>query len=425
MKLKSVALLAACSLACVSPAFAQDAPADPELLRLQKLKAQLDAETQAYVADKAKSDAQAAAATAKLGPLASYTREGTIEAGDNSGKLQATLLAAEATRQSASLIVRDLCTLLRADDTASACGPNGRGVPKLLVFTETERPNFDAYQAFELERIAIARDLARAAALKPGGSRGPISTGTFGGALPVLLSAAGNLFRSDYKLSNLDLSQSDTLLIRALLRQAKQASLHTMIVVPSLYAGPMDLANNPAVLALNALEDSRDEVAAAADRYRAQAAKKPKNKDELDKIVAAQDAAVARFDTFAKKLSTPDDAGRVPIANIARQAELLKGMDETSRYLVIKADYAGGSAYSRKNFWTFLGGMPFYVAGGSLVGYTLFNGKTGEALYSSSLPQAEPYTRIGDATERFAVRHCAGPSGANGSAAAADPTQVC
>jgi hypothetical protein len=405
MNRKPLALAALLLTGAAQRVSAQDSSTNPELAKLQAEKAQIELQTQVYAAAKAKSEAEAAAATAKLGPLSSYSNDGSIDAGENSGKLQATLLAAEATRQSAGLIVHDLCTLMKQENATSACGDQGAGLPKLLVYAESDKPNFDAYQAFELERSAIQKDLERASKLSPAGG-GRATAGTFGPGAAVLLSAAGNLLRSDYKLSNLDLTQSDTILIRAFLQQAKAQKLHTTIIVPGLYAAPLDLGSNPAITNLNNMEALRDQVAGSADRFRHQAAKKPKNKDELDKIVATMDAAVARFDAFSKKLSTPDDAGRVPLANVARQAELLQDMGDNSRLLLLKAEYAGGSTYSRKNFWTFLGGIPFYVSGGSLVGYTLFDAQTGAAIYSSSLPQSSVYSRIDDATRRFAYPPC-------------------
>lgn len=376
---------------------------DPALTRIKALKAQYELETQAFLASKARSDAETAAATAKLGPLASYQTAGTIEVGANSGKLEAALLASEATRVAAAQIALDMCSLLRKEPAQSACGDKGVGPAKLLIFTDAEKPTFDALDAFNAQLFSIRAQLERAAALEPAPA-GPRGVNVVSASLPMfstLLSTAGNLLRSDYKLSGIEISPSDSLLVKSFVQQARIAKIRSVLSAPSVYGGRIDFKSNPAFKDLEAVETLRNSVAAKADALRELAGTKPKNKAEIDKVVAEMDKAVARFDVFSQKLGTPDDKGNVPLAAVARQAVVAGTMTDDTYLLLLKSDLAGGSAYSKKNFWTFLGDMPFSVSGGSLVSYTLLNGRSGDVVYAGVLGQTEPFSKLHAATQRF------------------------
>jgi hypothetical protein len=61
----------------------------------------------------------------------------------------------------------------------------------------------------------------------------------------------------------------------------------------------------------------------------------------------------------------------------------------------------GGSAYSEKNFFTFLGTLPYSVSGGALVSYTLFNGATGAVVDSGSYGASAPFMKIHRIAQRY------------------------
>lgn len=390
---------------CAMPLRAEDAaPVDPAIIKAQALKAQYDAEAAAWVASKAKSDAQAAAASAKLGPLASYSNTGEVTVGENSGKLEATLLASQATQKSAARIVRDVCSLM-ASPPAKAC-EDAAGPAALYVFPFSSMPSFDAYDAFTAQLRSIKAHLQRVKDLKPApaaAAGGPISASTIGpAAIATLLSTAGNLFRSEYKLSSLEVSQSDDILIRAFLQEARGRSIKPALYAPSMFTERLNFDTNTALKALDEVERERNAVASNAAALRRVATSQPKRKAEIDPIVAAMDQAVARFDSFATTIGTADDKGVVPLAMIARQAALASHLTDDSYILFLKAEMAGGSAYSKKNFWTFLGELPYSVSGGSLVSYTLVKGRRGAVIGSAVIPQTEPFMKIHAATRRFA-----------------------
>lgn len=385
------------------PALAQDAPEAQAIARAAAEKAQAEALTAMYNSRKAQADAEAAAAAAKLGPLSTYKMEGNVDVGTNSGKLEATLLASEATRISASRIVDRLCPLL-ATNGRTACGDDIQGSP-LIVFTDTEKPSFDAYDAFSAQLRSIKTQLLRVKGRRPvvrPATGGPISGSTIGLAgVTTLLSTAGNLLRSDYKLSYVDVTADDVVLVRALLEQAKAKKLGSAISVPLLYGGRINYDTNPAILSLDAVEQDRNIVAGEARGLREESATQPKNKAALEALAVEMEDAVKRFDAFALRLGTADDKGVVPLSVIARQAAVSQALTANGHMLVLKVNLAGGSAYSQKNFWTFLGTMPFSVSGGSLISYTLLKGQNGEVVDAGVLAQTQPFTRIHRATQRF------------------------
>lgn len=50
--------------------------------------------------------------------------------------------------------------------------------------------------------------------------------------------------------------------------------------------------------------------------------------------------------------------------------------------LFVHVNAAAGGYYTKKNLWTFLGSMPFYVMGGAIVSYLEFDGKSGEVIHA-------------------------------------------
>ena len=400
------ALLALAGLA--APALADEPVVDPAVLRSQALEAQYKAEAQAYVAAKAKSDAQAAAASAQLGPLSAYQTPGAIEVGANSGKLEVTLLAAETTRLSAAGIVKDLCSMLASSPAVTACGPTGAGPASIIIFTDSEKPTFDALDAFTAQARSIRAHLLRVKDLQPPSGPKPggvISSSTLGfAAISTLLSTAGNLLRSDYKLSAVEVTQSDALLVKTFLQEARRADLKPSLYVPSLYGGRIDYDTNAAIKTLEELESARNGVKQRADALRQLLEEEPKRKAAIDPIIAQMDAAVARFDAFSVKLGTADEKGSVPLSVVARQAAQSALIGDDTYMLVLKAEMAGGSAYSKKNFWTFLGEMPFSVSGGSLVSYTLLRGRNGAVADAGVRARTLPFTKIHQATRRFSAQ---------------------
>lgn len=380
-------VFAASVAALVGPAYAQQGQDNPVIVRANELKAQAQAETEAYNAAKARSEAQAAAAKAAFGTLGDYQNAGTIEVGANSGKLEVALLASEATRLSARRIVHEIC-----QTSAAALVCNAKAASDLIIVTDADKPTFDSYDAFRLQLLSIEDELKRARSSACAVGRPAVGAQIVGTAgIATAVNIAANLLRSEYKLSYVELTPNDAILLKAFLENARP-SIKATLWVPSLLPQRIDLLRNPALVELKRVMELRDEVSKCASGKT--------KRNTADSNGASK--AVERFDGLYAKLGTSDDKGVVPLAVVARQAHLGAIMDKPSTYaLLLKQEMAGGSAYAKKNFATFLGAMPFFVSGGSLVTYTLQKTDTGGVVHAGILPQTRPFMRIHEATQRY------------------------
>jgi len=399
----AICLLAA-ELFLPRAAFADDPPAKPP--------AQVEAETQTaiYTAKKAKAEAETAAANAKVGSLSTYSETGGIDVTTGSGKLETTLMYSEAARAMGRRIAK------------SALKGNCQSGATLLVIGSAEHIAFDAYDAFEAQVTSIKKQLDSAIneplpAPKPP-TEAAVSAATSLAAAGTLLNVVGNLFRSDYKLSGIDLTVEDTLLIAAVVEASKDKDIDVpcRIIAPAVYLSKSVDDKNKAVTDLSDLGDVREnanlqlskDTDAVTTLQKQAAGKKGTEAGKLNaeavrytKRIADLTAAIKRYDDFQMKLGTADDKGVVPMAVVARQAKLQELLSNNGLLLSVKANFGGGSQYAKKNFWTFLGSMPFYVSGGGVASYELVKGADGSLVASGVLAQSEPFMKIHKATQRY------------------------
>jgi hypothetical protein len=86
--------------------------------------------------------------------------------------------------------------------------------------------------------------------------------------------------------------------------------------------------------------------------------------------------AITKSEEFISALSVADAKGVAPITKIALEKAIcdeLKGEEALALVLDVRAMVGG--YYTKKNLFTFLGGMPFYVMGGAVVTYYLVDKK--------------------------------------------------
>lgn len=408
-------MLGIVALACAASAVAQDDAKDPALAKAELAKAIAEA-------DKAKVDAEAAIAKAKFGALADYEMVGTSEVGANAGKLEAALLASEATREAAEQIAQRVCQTLGkckdANDSEPSAAVSGSAGP-IIVVTEAEKITYDAYDAFNVHAGLIEQHLKSASDLKPdeGDTAKALTTGTSFTATAAAVGVVANLLRSDYELSAIELEADDLVLAKAVLSAARSKQLGRPFRLPGQYVSPLDAQSNPALARLKALDSERTKLAQkiAADKKEAselqEQAKKEKNKAkaaDLQKqsagyapVIAAREAALKRYDEFVAKLGTGDDKGVIPLSIVVRQAAMARQIDDGGLLLVLKANLQGGSAYAKKNFWTFFGSMPFYVGGGALASFTLIEGKSGDVIDAGVFAHTAPFAKVHKTINRY------------------------
>jgi hypothetical protein len=390
-------------------------------------KKESEARKAAADADKAEAEAKAAAIKAQLGGIADYKTEGNTTATNNAGQVEAAILSSVATRAAADRIVTEVCIrgpkLCQPYTATSVPAGSGGGAipasvcddlattavaaaPKLYVFTESEKPSFDAAEGVQAALCGINKKLDAAIANSERLTTGGSSQAFAPAALFTIANVAANLFRTDYSFQGIAVT-SDDLLLAKLFVAAASGHVNVPIHVPSIYRPAALSVDNPLMAALVKLDETRTQAARLSDKHKktagslakggkAQAARAKANSE----VAAALDAAIKSYDDYLAKITTPSDKGVSELAEAARQLRIRNDLASGSYLITLKMNTAGGSSYTKKNFWTFLGGAPFYVSGGTVASYTLIDGQSGAVLGSNAVGIAGGYERIGEIHRR-------------------------
>ena len=329
----------------------------------------------------AAANASVAAEKAKFGPLGSKDVPGSVEVGANSGKFEAALLASESISRMADQI-----------GNAIATTPGKTADSTLLIVTSTETPTFEGYDSFSQRVEQLGLEFAKAkvteAKPKPKAGKGKGTPAVQASSAAVALDVIGNLFRSDYKVAALDVTTDDVLLVRALSGVTSNA---WTVRVPA-YSPTASGQDNPAVVGLNKVLDDRTAALDLLRKAKSDATAQP-TLDYSDRI-AALEGFIKAAEAFSSEMRTAV-AGVVPFVVIARQAQLKQQL-EGGYLLCVKVHTAGGSSVAKKNFWTFLGSMPFKVSGGALASYSLLEGSTGRVLRAGTLADMQPLKKLSE-----------------------------
>ena len=388
-------------------------------------KKESEARKAAADARKAEAEAETAATKAQFGTLADYSREGNTTVGDKAGQLESAMLSAESTRRLGNLIVRDVCirdpslcvaqtsvaVLAIAAKEPPAPGPSAvapvpsptglcgemvdptPGTTKLYVVSETQTLTFDTADQVQASLCGAQRKLQRGIAMSEQLKSGGQALAVLSGALTAL-SIAGNLLRSDYSVQGVTVATDDLLLAKAVVN-AGQGRIVVPVMIPAVYRPAALTTGNPLLVSIGALDQLREQAATLAAGHKSKAAaltkrgKKVAGVAKVNSDVAAElEAAVKAYDDYLTKIATPSDKGVSELAEAARQARMRSDLANGSRLLTLKMNAAGGTTYSKKNFFATMFGIPFYVSGGTVASFTLIDGQTGTVLgagdYSSS-----------------------------------------
>lgn len=346
-------------------------------------------------AQKAKADAQIAAFKAKFGGVPDSGIEGEVTLGDKAGSLEMGLLAYRALDAAAARVAESVKPRLH-DKTGKPLKD-----ASVYAFSATQVPNFQAVSTFMVQRAAVSEALKRAdesaqAALAPQTETESFTPAMVGIALESITKLLG-FFRSDFKVAGADITLDDVALVQAVVGQGLGVLSH----MPSMYS-PAAVTGAPEIVTreLSALSqqvsDSRklaaklDELIAQREKQAAASTDKPSLKASLEREIAALrditgrfKAATTAYDTLLGRLLAPDEAAGTMLRDFAVFDALKK---PGGHLLVLKVLRSGGSNYTEKNLWTFFGKMPFYVAGGTVVAFTLFKGDDGQVLASGVIP---------------------------------------
>ncbi len=382
----------------------EEAASDPALARLNAAKARSEAEEAAYKAAREAADARWAASSAgRLMALAETMPEsgltGAVDAKTDAGKAEATLLSARSLQAAAGRIARKITgiepssgrvILLRDGDLTFQNLTNYRVRKELLSRT---------FKDAESKHKAAEEVEGRVDPGVPGIQRESVAAVLAGTAAGLeALGRIGSFFQSDYTIGGITLALENTLL-EASVAEALREGGKIEVVVPRLTAGFVsDTGLNELIPESGPIGNARGRRPIAADRVaryeKALADLAPGSGDretvevllELWRAAdAAWAAALEEYASLMKDLATPDANGKLMLTRVVEEKKLHDALSGSGAMgLVLDIESAAGAYYTKKNLWTFFGGMPYYAMGGVVVRYVLLETVDGEYLVKES-----------------------------------------
>ncbi|MER8569010.1 hypothetical protein NKH85_12510 [Mesorhizobium sp. M0924] len=388
--------------------------------QIEELKAQLaspSALTANYNALKAAADAKAASITAESiaqkalfqTVAGSTAATGTISPGQGSGAGEATLLAAR--------ILQEIAEKIAAQVSATPLETDGR----FIVFAGTQRPTFGRWRAFQAlideiiiafsrsdEEIALAQDLEKNAevlenARQPDDNKESAVPFTAAGAIFDFGVKLGSYFLTDYTTSAVTLTGvTDDFLAVAVVGKLINAWYPARWAPPTPdgeLATLLEKVNGPQRASVEKLKLAQRSTIAYADLSARE--QDIGRKERFQKISEAYEKAGLAV-TAAQKLVTDliaavmvaDAQGFPLLTYIIEEKTISDRFKAGDKALILQVNTTVGTVYTKKNIWTFLGEMPFYVRGGVLVSYLLVDPKTGNILKSAQFSEQSHFCKL-------------------------------
>lgn len=375
-------------------------------------RALLDVEKENLALRKANSDAAAAQIAAEKAQIQAElgsvpdapVSKGGVTVNQNGGKAEATLLAARATAKAAAQIATQVPTRT-----------------EVVIVGGKAKPLFDEWDRFDVGRKLLGDQFARAGNLfKAAGGDAPLagSNGTtdisrelvplaVGTALESL-AKLGQFFQTEYTVSNLEIGTDDDLLVAAVGQAIKKRSSAVKITLIDFNPAARPAAKIlPDLNALAGQADIAIAQASEADRraalLKAAAEEKGADKADLQSKAAAYEraatalrAALTAYDSFSSGVMTVDTSGRPRLVRIAEAKQVVDSLAAKGSVLFVHMHSQTGGFYTKKNLWTFLGGMPFRVMGGVVVSYTVIDGSNGAVSASGIVPVHGGYRTVSE-----------------------------
>ena len=131
-----------------------------------------------------------------------------------------------------------------------------------------------------------------------------------------------------------------------------------------------------------------------------------KEKAQLTSVVSAMAAAVAAhqaaqesFDNLVGQLATADDHGVTFASKVVSEKFIADALGGGDHALFVRVNSTLGAYYTKKNLWTFFGGMPYRVMGGVIVSYVSVNGANGEIAKAGYQAAHGGYKKISEVQE--------------------------
>ena len=223
-------------------------------------------------------------------------------------------------------------------------------------------------------------------------------------AIGSTLAGFAQLFATDFQVGGFDVDGFDDLfvsqVVSCIVAGDAQPELYTRESLALLISGTQTDA------VLTALTEKKDLLGKTFDNLPEElktAIKKVEDALKLAKAAQAEfDTVVAAYKKTYEELLTALSTLDGPLA----MSELLKAKAYRgaafTHFLEVKIDAAGGSYYTKKNIWSTLGDMPFEIAGGAVIHYTLFDAG-GRVLAADSVQVHSGYYEVNAIAEGSAV----------------------
>lgn len=386
---------------------------DDKLAAAKAAKDLADAEKAAADARKAQADAALAAFKAKVGevPASGYTGGVTLK--EKAGIIEAALLAAKAVKTAAQRIVDAL--------------PQQPAKKIVVLYSAAEIPNFQALIVFRAQIALVNKGFADAQKASNDADRKAPVPPDFklefvppAAAAGLTLEAVNKLlafFRTDYTVGGVDLTSEDSLLVHALAGLIAGSNKNLDVQLPAVYSpGALSDAGSGILndlTTLSLLKTGAQDKANRHDKFSARFTEDAGKEADPEKKAALLDgakthkaaadtwkAAIGLYDSFFSKLTTVDDKGVAPLANVIREGVVADVLLKDNLLLLVKLQKFGGAYYTKKNMLTLFGGMPFFHMGGVVASFVLLDGKAGTVQGSGVIPVHGGFVKASDLSQR-------------------------
>ena len=376
-------------------------------------------------AEKAATEAQVAAAGAKNGTVAGSTyATGAVTVGDGGPQSEAMLLVARALRQAASDASVELApelakvskrTVLLVTDASQVSTmqltmfdvQTGRLIDGLSVAHQ----NFVAVNAY---RPPTPKAAAKAAA--DTARFAPLAIAAGADTALSVVSKLGSFFMTDYKYGTVAVTASEQMYGAALLSGLRRSGLGATFVSPAdilpdgsnlltrlqeLDKGiqtALDDASQSTLMAVRLTKQAETDTDHAAELHVAAA--------RFTASAAASQAMIDATNGLVTSYFTASADKAAPIAQLLHQDSVKTQIGNKAVVLLVTGTPTA-AYYTKKNLWTFFGGMPVYTMGGTVMTYKLFEPKTGEVLAWGTIAKHGDYRSVTAVERLFTTREAA------------------
>jgi hypothetical protein len=224
---------------------------------------------------------------------------------------------------------------------------------------------------------------------------------TGAGAILDAMSKLGSFFKTDYEIANLTLTADDELLVASVAHH-----LPNRTFIPGRWLPTSGSDSVVKLLQQQATGRSESTIRLARAQSRTvllqeqlKGAANTAAKAKIERVIvdyaqaiASEQLAQTSYDQFFTSLAATDSAGIPLAAKIADEAIVDAKINDGASILFLKVHSATGGSYSKKNIWTFLGGMPFFISGGAVASYMLLDNQ-GKVISSNQFQSHGGYLR--------------------------------